>query len=59
MGERMAYGGLPSPDSGCPVSDVYIYYVCDMINIWNIVCIFIHISRMFLPTKISFEQRIW
>ena len=33
MGEGMAYGGLSIPDAGCPVPDVYIYYVSDMINV--------------------------
>ena len=28
-GGGMAYGGLPFPDTSCPVSDVYIYYVPD------------------------------
>ena len=30
----MADGGLPFPDTGCPVPDVYIYYVHELINIW-------------------------
>ena len=34
MGEAMAYGDLPFPDTVCPVPDVYIYYVLDMINVW-------------------------
>ena len=58
MGEWMAYGGLPTPDTSCPVPDVYFYHVSDMIDVWNTVSIFIHISRMFLSTEISFEQRI-
>ena len=32
MGEGMAYGGLPFPDTSCPLPDVHIYYVPDMIN---------------------------
>ena len=27
MGKGMAYDGLPFPDTGCPVLDVYIYHV--------------------------------
>ena len=30
----MADGGLPFPDTGCPVPDVYIYYVYELINVW-------------------------
>ena len=37
----MAYGGLPFPDTGCPVPDVYFYYVSDMINAW---ILFLHVS---------------
>ena len=43
MGEGMAYGGLPFPDTGCPVPDVYIYYASDMINVLNTVSTFIHL----------------
>ena len=28
MGEGMAFCALPFMDYGCPVPDVYIYYVC-------------------------------
>ena len=37
-----------------PVPDVYIYYVLDMINIWDLVFIFIHLPWMFPPTDIPF-----
>ena len=53
MGEWMACGDLPSPYTGCPVPDVYIY-VSNVINVWNTVSIFIHVSMMFLSTEISF-----
>ena len=32
---------FPFPDTGCPVPDVYIYYVPDMINVW---ILFLHLS---------------
>ena len=35
MGGGMAYGGLPFPDIGCPVPGVYMYYVPDMITVWD------------------------
>ena len=37
----MAYGGLPFPETDCPVPDVYIYHVSDMINDW---ILFLHVS---------------
>ena len=52
MGEGTAFGGLPFPDTGCPVLDVYIYYVSDMINVWDTVSTFIHPPWMFLPADI-------
>ena len=58
MGEGMAYGGMPFPDTGCPVADVYIYYVSDMINVW---ILFLHLStsiECFHPRTFFFEQRI-
>ena len=54
----MAYGGLPFPDTGCPVSDVYFYYVSDTINVWDTVSLFIHLPRMFLFMDILFEPWI-
>ena len=33
MGEGMAYGGLPFPDTDCPVLDAHIYNVPDMIDV--------------------------
>ena len=53
----MAYGGLHFPDTGCPVPDVYIYYVPDIINVWNTVSTLIHLPWMFPPTNILFEPR--
>ena len=32
MGEGLGYGGMPFPDPGCPVRDVYIYYLSDVTN---------------------------
>ena len=46
----MAYGGLLFSDSGCPVPDVYIDHVSDMINVWDTVSTVIHLLWMFLPT---------
>ena len=54
MEEGMAYGGPPFPGTGFPVSDVYIYYVSDMINFWDQVSTFIHPLWMFLPPNILF-----
>ena len=51
----MAYGGLPFPDTGCPVPDNYNYYVSVIINVWDT---FIHIPWMFLSKDILFEQWI-
>ena len=42
------------PETSCPVPNVYIYYVSNMINIWDTISTFIHLSRMFLP--INFVQ---
>ena len=58
-GERMGYGGLPIPDPVCPVPDVYIYYVPDIINVWDTVPTFIHLPWMFLPTDILFWATDW
>ena len=52
MGEGVAYGGPPFPDTGCPEPDVCIYYVSDMINVWNAVSTFINLPWMFLPMDI-------
>ena len=48
MGEGMVYGGLPFPDTGCPVPDVYIYYVPGIINVWDTVSTYIHLRWTFL-----------
>ena len=58
IAEGMAYGGLPFPDTSCPVPDVYIYYVSDMINVLDNVSTFIHLLWMFLPTDILFWTNI-
>ena len=54
MGEGMANGGLPFPDTGCPVPDVYIYGVPDMINVWDTASTFTHLSWMFSHKDILF-----
>ena len=59
MGKGMAYGGLPFPDTGCPVPDIYIYCMPDMINVWDTVTSFIHLSWMFPPTYIICWTTDW
>ena len=54
MGEGVAYDGMPFPDTGCPVPDVYMYYMSDMIYAWDTVSTFIHLPWMFLLTDIIF-----
>ena len=54
MEEGMAYGCLPVPDTGCPVRDVYIYYVPVMINVWDTASSLIHLPWVFSPTDIFF-----
>ena len=53
----MAYGGLPFLDTGCPVLDVYIYYLADMVDVWDTVSTFIHIPRMLVYLDIIFTNR--
>ena len=55
----MAYGGLPFSDTGCPVPDVYIYHVSDMINVWDTLSTVIHLHWMILPTDILFGTTDW
>ena len=47
-------------DTGCPVPlpDAYIYYVSDMINVWDTVSISMHLPWMILSPDILLEQRI-
>ena len=53
----MAYGDLLFR-TGAPVTDVYIYYVSDMIDIWNTDSTYIYLPMMFLSsTDIRFEQQ--
>ena len=54
MGEGMAYGGLLFPDTCFPVLDVYIYYVPDMINVWDTAFTFMPLPWMFPPPDILF-----
>ena len=50
MGEGIAF-----PDTDFPVPHVYIYYVSDIINVWDTVSIFIpQLPWMFLPTDIVY-----
>ena len=54
----MAYGDLLIR-TGAPVTDVYIYYVSAMINIWDTKFTYIYLPIMFLSsTDIRFEQQI-
>ena len=58
MGKGMAYGGLPFLDTGCPVPDAYIYYVPNMINVWD-TFFYIHPPPLDVYTHgQSFEQWI-
>ena len=42
---RFLTDGLwPFPDTACPVPDVYIYYVSDTIDIWDVVSTFIQLA---------------
>ena len=50
MAEGVVYGGLPFPDTSFPVPDVYIYYVPDMINVWDTVSTFIKVLQLVLLT---------
>ena len=47
MWERMAYVGMPFPDTGCPILDVCPYYVSDIINVWAFVSTCIHLPWYF------------
>ena len=59
MEEGMAYGGLVFPYAGCTVPDVHIYYVSDMINVWDTVSTFTHLSWIFLSTDVLFWTTDW
>ena len=50
-GKGVSYGGLP-------VLDVCIYYVSDMVDVWDTVSTFIHIPRMFMYLDILFTNRL-
>ena len=50
----MAYGGLPFQVTGCPIPDVGINYLSEMINVWDSVSTFIHLPRTFLSMDIIF-----
>ena len=57
----MAYGDLPFQGTGCPVPDVYFYYVSDMINTFYTISTlflhcFIHLPKLFLPMEVLFGQ---
>ena len=55
----MVYGGLPFLDTGCPVPDIHIYYVPDMINVGDTVSTFIHLPCVFPPAYILFLTMDW
>ena len=56
MGEGMACGGLPFPDTGCPIRDVdNICLLCIDFYAWDAVSIFNHLPRMFLSTGFAFR----
>ena len=59
LGEGIsAYGGLPFPDTGCPVPYVgYIYLVNDyeIIQVWHDAYVLIHLPKMFLSADYLFE----
>ena len=57
-GGRGSYGGLPFPDTGYPVPDVYIHYVSGMINVWDTLSSFTPLPIVFLYKDILLEQRI-
>ena len=50
----MSYGGLPFPDIGCPVPDVYIYHDSGMIDVCDTFSTFIYLHWIFLLTDILF-----
>ena len=54
----MSYSGLPFPDIGCPVPDVYIYYDSGMIDVCDTFSTFIYLHWIFLLMDILFQQRI-
>ena len=56
MGEGMACGGLPFPDTGCPIPDVdYLCLLCIDFYVLDAVSIFNHLPRMFLSTDFAFR----
>ena len=56
MGDRIAYGCLFFPGTGCPVPDITNIYV--IWNAWATVSTTVHPPRMFPPTDFLFEKRI-
>ena len=55
MGEEMAYGVPHFSYTGCPVPDVYIYYVTVMIDIWDIVSTLIFFNNGLVNTPWTFS----
>ena len=56
MGEGMAYGGVPSPGTGCPIPDVdNLCLLCIDFYVWDAVSIFDHLPWMFLSTDFAFR----
>ena len=60
IGEGMACGGLPFPDTGCPILDVdNLCLLCIEFYVWDAVSIFNHLPRMFLSTDFAFRITDW
>ena len=60
MGEGMACGGLPFPDTGCPIPDVdYLCLLYIDFYVWDAVSTFNHLPRMFLSTDFAFWITDW
>ena len=56
----MACGGLPFPDTGCPILDVdNLCLLCIEFYVWDAVSIFNHLPRMFLSTDFAFWITDW
>ena len=59
MVEGVAYGGLPFPDTGCALQDVYIYYVPDMFDVWGTVSIFSSPLDVFAHGHFFYQRIRW
>ena len=45
----MTYDGLPFLDIAYPAPGVYLSYVSDVMNVWDTVYTFFHLSKMLCP----------